>query len=531
MKKIANLLIPFIFLFIVSLAIASENSENFDFLNEKTIMNFSYRLKYSEKAVTLKDGKYESSLIPGNEKDIKNYLKVKIEKYNIFTLNELNRKISCAIVILSENFGGSGIFFEITALVNENGKIIQTNSIELGDRVIINDLKFQPGFVTFRDRERDSIYLTLLTHKENDPSCCPTKQEILCFTLVRDKNKEIKLLTCEEAEEKHPLPVVKKPALYLYPTKTRQIEIYLKPKGWLTKTIPSYNGIWLVRANPKGIIDNKYEYLFYEVALNSPLDLPKEGWVVKTEELNQWFDKTLSKLGLKEKEIKDFKDYWLKELKGYPYFKIKVLSQKFLNDNLAIRIKPNPNKMIRVVLAFEGIKQEEKITEPIIKTPRRKGFTVVEWGGILINEGNNSDIKPFIELKIDPSNIYSRLLTSQKVYCAKTEPLTILLVDGRVSMLLEPGSCFMVEKDTMFEPKNKEFVINLLKGKASATVLSEKFYVEDKIQDLKEETSVIEVEKHLPGVGVRIFFRIQNGPPIEVERGTINLSTSDQKHN
>jgi hypothetical protein len=83
----------------------------------------------------------------------------------------------------------------------------------------------------------------------------------------------------------------------------------------------------------------------------------------------------------------------------------------------------------------------------------------------------------------------------------------------------------------MFEPKNKEFVINLLKGKASATVLSEKFYVEDKIQDLKEETSVIEVEKHLPGVGVRIFFRIQNGPPIEVERGTINLSTSDQKHN
>jgi len=485
---IANLLTPFIFLFIVSLSIASENSNT---LNEEIVNNFAYHLKYLERTVVLENGEYKTSLRPGN--DIKNYLSLKIEKYGIFKSTLLP---PFAIVILSENFGGSGSFLEITALVNENGKIIQTNSIELGDRVIIKDLIFQPGFVSFRDRERDTIYLSLLTHKENDPSCCPTKQETLCFTLLRDENKEMKLLTCEEAEKKHPLPVVKKPALYLYPTKTRQIEIYLKPKGWLTKTIPYYNGIWLVRASPKGIIDNKYEYLFYEVALNSSLDLPNEGWVVKIKELNQWFDKTLPKLGLKEKEIKDFKDYWLKELKGYPYFKIKVLSEKFLNDNLAIRIKPNPDKMIRVILVFEGIKQEEEITEPIIKTPKRKGFTVVEWGGILINEeGKNSDIKPFIEVKIDST--YPLFLGYQKVYCAETEPLASL-----------------------------EFVINLLKGKALVSVLSEKIYVEDKIQDLKEETSVIEVdEKRIPGLGVRIFFRIQDGPPIEVKQGTFNLST------
>jgi hypothetical protein len=516
--KIANLLTPFIFLFIVSLAIASEN---YNTLNEEIVNNFAYHLKYSKQTVTLKNGEYKTPLRPGNEEDMKNYFSVRIEEYGIFEPKLLP---TFAIVILSENFGGSGSFLEITALVNENGKIIQTNSIELGDRVIIKDLIFQPGFVSFRDRERDSIYLSLLTHKENEPSCCPTKQETLCFTLVRDENKEMKLLTCEEAEKKHPLPVVKKPALYLYPTKTRQIEIYLKPKGWLTKTIPYYNGIWLVRASPKGIIDNKYEYLFYEVALNSSLDLPKEGWVVKTEELNQWFDKTLSKLGLKEKEIKDFKDYWLKELKGYPYFKIKVLSEKFLNDNLAIRIKPNPDKMIRVILVFEGIKKEERIAKPKIKTPKRKGFTVVEWGGILMNEEGNSDIKPFIELK--GYAIYPRLLGVQKVYCAETEALASLLIDGRVSMLLETGSCFMVEKDTMFEAKNREFVINLLKGKAWVTVLSEKIYVEDRIQELKEETSVIEVdEKRFPGLGVRIFSRIQDGPPIEVERGTFTLST------
>ncbi len=505
-------------MFIVSLAKASEKS---NVLNEETIKNFTYHLKYLGQKVSLKDGEYKTPLRPGNEEDIKNYLSVRIEKYGIFEPKLLP---PFAVVILSESFGGSGNFLEMTALVNEDGKIIQTNSIEIGDRVIIKDLIFQPGFVSFRDREKDSIYLSLLTHKETDPSCCPTKQETLCFTLVRDENKEIKLLTCEEAEKKYPLPVVKKPALYLYPTKPRQIEIYLKPKGWLTKTIPYYNGIWLVRASPKGIIDNKYEYLFYEVALNSSLKLPKEGWVVKAEEMERWFDKTLSKLGLKGKEIEDFKEYWLKELKGYPYFKIRILSQKFLNENLGIQIKPKPDKMIRVILVFEGIKEKERMVEPNIKTPKRKGFTVVEWGGILMNEEGNSDIKPFIELKGDA--IYPRLLGVQKVYCAETEPLASLLVDGRVSMLLEPGSCFVVEKETMFEAKDREFVINLLKGKAWVTVLSEKIYVEDRIQDLKEETSVIEVdEKRFPGLGVRIFFRIQDGPPIEVKQGTFNLST------
>ena len=509
-------------MFIVSLAKASEKS---NVLNEETIKNFTYHLKYLGQKVSLKDGEYKTPLRPGNEEDIKKYLSVRIEKYGIFEPKLLP---PFAVVILSESFGGSGNFLEMTALVNEDGKIIQTNSIELGDRVVIKDLRFERGLILFRDRTKDFIYLTLLRHKENDPSCCPTEEETLCFTLVRGEDKKIKLLTCEEAEkrEEHSLPpsVVKKPALYLYPTKTKQVKIYLKPKGWLTKTMPSYDGLWLVKATPKGVIDDKYRYLFYEAALNSVLDLPKEGWVVKTEEIDRWFDKTLPKLGLKGKEIEDFKEYWLKELKGYPYFRIRALSQKFLNENLAIRIEPKPDKMIRVILVFEGIKKEERIAEPKIKTPKRKGFTVVEWGGILMNEEGNSDIKPFIELKGDA--IYPRLLGVQKVYCAETEPLASLLVDGRVSMLLEPGSCFMVEKDTMFEAKNRKFVINLLKGKAWVTVLSEKIYVEDRIQDLKEETSVIEVdEKRFPGLGVRIFFRIQDGPPIEVERGTFTLST------
>ncbi len=34
----------------------------------------------------------------------------------------------------------------------------------------------------------------------------------------------------------------------------------------------------------------------------------------------------------------------------------------------------------------------EALKEPVIKTPERKGFTVVEWGGIM-EKSNESDIK------------------------------------------------------------------------------------------------------------------------------------------
>jgi hypothetical protein len=374
-------------------AIALEGSNN---LNEETVKNFTYHLKYSKQTVTLNNREYKTPLRPGNEEDMKNYLSVKIEKYGIFKPKFLS---PFAIVILSENFGGSGVFFEITALVKEDDKIVQTNSIELEDKVIIKDLILERHLNFLPDETKDFIYLTLLRHKETDPSCCPTKQETLCFTLARDKNKEMKLLTCLESlllkVKEHPYPthILKKPALYLYPNKTKKVEVILKPKGQITKTIPEYKDKWLVVANPNGLIDNKYPYLFYEVALENSVDLPKEGWIVKTTDLEKWFDVNLPKLGLNEKEIKDFKEYWLDELKGYPYYKIRLLSEEFLDENIAVKINPKPDTFIRVIFYFEGTYYgKEKLIEPQIKTPIRKGFTTVEWGGIL-ETSDKSDVK------------------------------------------------------------------------------------------------------------------------------------------
>lgn len=71
----------------------------------------------------------------------------------------------------------------------------------------------------------------------------------------------------------------------------------------MIKDIPNYKNGWNVFVTKEGIIENKYDYLFYEAKLNK-VDIPKKGWIVKYSELNQWFNINLEKLGLNKKEKK-----------------------------------------------------------------------------------------------------------------------------------------------------------------------------------------------------------------------------------
>lgn len=175
---------------------------------------------------------------------------------------------------------------------------------------------------------------------------------------------------------------VKKPAIYLYPTQKRNINVTLQIKGVITKSEPAYASGWSVTAEPDGLIDGKYEYLFYEVQLEK-LNLPVTGWIVEYKELEQWFDINLIKLGLNEKEKSQFKEYWLKELPGANYYELRLLENAFLKENMDLSIDPEPDTLIRLNFYFRALSQKKHIVEPEIITPVRKGFTIVEWGGLL----------------------------------------------------------------------------------------------------------------------------------------------------
>lgn len=194
-----------------------------------------------------------------------------------------------------------------------------------------------------------------------------------------DTKEECEKLCVESHDSPYP---VKKPALYLYPLHKSDISVSLRINGTLTTTIPPYNDGWKVNARPNGMIDGKYDYLFYEADLTN-IHHPKEGWSVSASQMKTWMDKTLPALGLNAKETRQFKEYWLAELPKAPFYAIYLLDDAFLSANMALDIRPKPDTLIRRNFYFVPLHQSRILKEPRIKAPKRKGFSVVEWGGII----------------------------------------------------------------------------------------------------------------------------------------------------
>ena len=177
--------------------------------------------------------------------------------------------------------------------------------------------------------------------------------------------------------------VEEKPALYLYPESDSMISVKLDVKGKIIKDIPPYNDGWYVFATKDSLIDGQYDYLFYETMQKKKAKLDDRGWVVEKSELEEWFDLYLPELGLNEKETLQFEEYWLERLSEECYYEIKLVEDKYLEENVKLIIEPKPDTVIRLIFHFKAVDERTILKEPVIETPVRKGFTVVEWGGIV----------------------------------------------------------------------------------------------------------------------------------------------------
>jgi hypothetical protein len=185
--------------------------------------------------------------------------------------------------------------------------------------------------------------------------------------------------------------VLGKPVIYLYPEEPTNLVIKLDPLGQISKSDPPYNPItgWQVTAFPNGAIcsnSTTYPYLYYEANLYD-YQAPEVGFVVEPKKIESFFDEVLSRLGLIDHEIKDFKDYWLAKLeeKGSPYFFITFLPQEEIERIDQITLSQEPDTEIRITAFFRGLEKPIEV-EPLQfpkEPPQRKGFVMVEWGGIL----------------------------------------------------------------------------------------------------------------------------------------------------
>lgn len=182
-----------------------------------------------------------------------------------------------------------------------------------------------------------------------------------------------------------------KPIIYLYPEKETEVNVKLDYKGAFTATYPKYPKYgWNVTAKPDGkLIDKKgkeYYSLFWEGVTDQKFTI-NEGKVVKREDTADFLEKSLKILGLNYKEANEFIIYWLPELEKNPYNLIHFSTSEY--EALAkLTVTPKPETMIRVFMVFQALNKPVEVKEQVLVSKSRKGFTVVEWGGSEIKEGN-----------------------------------------------------------------------------------------------------------------------------------------------
>ena len=175
-----------------------------------------------------------------------------------------------------------------------------------------------------------------------------------------------------------------KPVVYLYPTKTTKVSV--KVDANITNSIPEYNNGWNVIAQPDGTLTNGentiYRNLFWEGIGKSYPDI-NSGIIVKQADLKDTVVHNLKELGLNSQERTDFLEYWLPKLPKTPYVRLTWFGTNQVNKIAPLKISPNPDTLIRIFLDSEGLNQPIKLPTEKLSSIPRKGFTVVEWGGLI----------------------------------------------------------------------------------------------------------------------------------------------------
>lgn len=131
-------------------------------LTADQLKNASYQLVFqdSHKTVQLTNGVYQNGTDPASP----DYADVTLAEPMAF--GDLNGDgVGDAAVLLAENYGGTGVFVSVVAVINQNGQPVQSGAQTIDDRPILNSINIQNG----------QIFLDATVHGPNDPGCCPNQ--------------------------------------------------------------------------------------------------------------------------------------------------------------------------------------------------------------------------------------------------------------------------------------------------------------------------------------------------------------------
>jgi PKD repeat protein len=172
-----------------------------------------------------------------------------------------------------------------------------------------------------------------------------------------------------------------KPNIYIYPTSPVKLclEVAFPQGGSITKSIPEYNNGWCVDVDSNGMINNEFNYLFYE-SIQPDIFQYRNGWCVAKADLKTFFEDNMASYNFSSNEIADFTDYWIPKLTESAYYLIYPQTNNIIDEIIQLNFSILPEHVNRLFYGVVGATKYAKMEEPSIIQYNRDGFFVMEWG-------------------------------------------------------------------------------------------------------------------------------------------------------
>jgi hypothetical protein len=136
-------------------------------LGEAALKNMEYRSEWTQSGTApLTDGEYREQAAPGSATE------TIVQLTPFVAYGELNGQPAAAVVLVTDP-GGSGTFYELAVVTEQDGQPVHVASASLGDRVQINSIAV----------ENNQIVVDMVHHGPQDPMCCPTEHVVQTYEL------------------------------------------------------------------------------------------------------------------------------------------------------------------------------------------------------------------------------------------------------------------------------------------------------------------------------------------------------------
>lgn len=203
-----------------------------------------------------------------------------------------------------------------------------------------------------------------------------------------------------------------KPAIYLYPEKPTIVEVELDRMIVPQDVIPKYFFKWKVLAHKDGhLIDlkpkmtdceklpngfgfeyaqnackaNNYPYIYWDGYSLKKVPEKLIGWSVKRANAEGFLRTKADEMGMNASEKSEFVRYWTKKISEYPAsdFRIYFLQNEEVDNWIKLKVSPKPDSWNRIQIIITPTRPNTVSSPYPLKKIERKGFTLVEWGGMI----------------------------------------------------------------------------------------------------------------------------------------------------